>query len=104
MSTTFSRRARRPATLLLAALLSTLFSVSLPACTASTPQLEQRFGAAVRLARAGQIANPGAVINPDPVAGIDGRSARAALERYQKSFTEPAPVANAFTIGVSGGK
>ncbi len=90
------RRPGRPA--LAAALLALL----LGGCAPTTPQLDRRAGDAVRVAFAQQVAHPGAGANPDPVAGIDGKSARAALERYQKSFAEPASPAASFTIG--GGK
>jgi hypothetical protein len=75
----------------------------LSACAASTPQFDRRFGASVRDAMASQVANPVAEANTDPVAGMDGRSAVLAFDRYQKSFAEPAPQA-VFIIGGGGGK
>lgn len=93
---TSTRLSRHCGAILLAALLA--------ACAPSTPQLDQRFGTTVRGAFARQIIDPAAGANADPVAGIDGRSARVAFERYQKSFAEPAAPANVFTIGVGGGK
>lgn len=95
MTSERSGSARRLAALLLASLL--------PAC-ATTPQWDAHFGDTVRIARAQQVLNPAAAGNADPVAGLDGRSARSALERYHKSFATPEPVSNSFTIGVSGGK
>lgn len=71
---------------------------------ATTPQLDSRFGDAARIAFAQQVAAPAAARNPDPAAGMDGRAARLAQERYQKSFSEPAPQQGSFVIGVSGTK
>ncbi|MET3131778.1 hypothetical protein AAKU55_002041 [Oxalobacteraceae bacterium GrIS 1.11] len=82
----------------------TLVALLLAACAETTPQMDSHFGDAARIAWARQVLHPEAVGNPDPVAGMDGRSARSALERYQKSFAEPAPQTNSFMIGVSGGK
>lgn len=58
------------------------------ACAATTPMLDSRFGLDTRMALAQQITNPGARRNPDPVAGMDGRSAHAAYQRYQKAAGE----------------
>ena len=64
----------------------------LAACASSSPQWDARFGDAVRGAIAAQVANPAAARNQDPVAGLDGKAARGALERYEQSFsTPPAP-------------
>ena len=81
-------------------MLSACASVLVP----TTPQWDARFGADVRTALAQQVIHPDAGRNADPVAGMDGRAARAAYERYQKASSEPAPQPSSFTIGVSGGK
>ncbi|MDC8760498.1 hypothetical protein [Janthinobacterium fluminis] len=73
----------------------------LAGCAQTTPQLDRHAGDAVRTAFAQQVAFPGAV-RRDAVAGMDGASARAALERYQKSFSDAAPPPVVFSIG--GGK
>ena len=70
----------------------------------TTPQWDSHFGADVRIALARQVVNPEAGRNPDPVAGMDGRAARSAYERYQKASIETAPQPSSFTIGVSGAK
>jgi hypothetical protein len=70
----------------------------------TTPRWDARFGADVRNTLAQQVIHPDAGRNADPVAGMDGRSARSAYERYQKASSEPAPQPSSFTIGVSGGK
>lgn len=63
----------------------------LSACASTTPHWDSRFGVATRLALTRQIADPAAAVNTDPVAGMDGRSARAAYERYHKAGAEPQP-------------
>ncbi len=75
----------------------------LSACAPTTPQWDASFGNSVRAAVAAQTLNPEASKNPDPVSGMDGRAARDAIGRYQKSFKEPPPQPSVFTIGVSGG-
>ncbi|WP_025915675.1 hypothetical protein [Herminiimonas sp. CN] len=76
----------------------------LSACASTTPQWDANFGNTVRTAFALQVLNPDASQNPDPVSGMDGRAARETIDRYQKSFKEPAPQPNIFTIGVGGGQ
>ena len=58
---------------------------------ANTPpsRYEQSFGEAVRQARALQLVDPAASRNTDPVTGVDGRAARAAIDLYQESFRAP---------------
>jgi hypothetical protein len=74
----------------------------LPACVSTTPQWDQSFGDTVRMATAQQTINPDAGRNPDPVLGLDGRAAQAAIAEYQKSFVAPEPQTNVFTIGAGG--
>lgn len=69
---------------------------------AQTPRLDRAFGASVRLATAAQTLNPQAWRNPDPVLGMDGKSAAAAYDNYVKSFQAPVSQSNAFTIGGVG--
>lgn len=73
----------------------------------STPQLDQRFGHAVRLAMAQQVQNPAAAYNQAPANGLDGPSARAVMDRYRASFAEPngqAVPAVQFMLGGGSGK
>lgn len=85
---------RTPLALLVIALLG--------GCAASpTPSYDTRFGDAVRESRQRMTLNPNAGANPDPVAGMDGRSAREAVGRYQDSFKAPPPVVNVINIGGS---
>lgn len=77
----------------------TNFSLLLPAlvlgaasqlagCASTTPELDAKFGDSVRVVREAQTLNPAAA-NKDPVAGIDGRAAVSAQDRYQDSFKTP---------------
>jgi len=56
------------------------------ACASTTPHWDQHFGDASRIALAQQVLNPDAARNAGPLTGLDGRSAAAAYDRYQKSF------------------
>ena len=80
----------------------------LTACVEPAPRYEAEFGNATRATLKAQIINPDAGNNPDPVAGLDGRAARDAINKYQNSFAEPKPTENVFNIGVgsssSGGR
>lgn len=76
---------------------------SLSACAETTPRLEAEFGQAVHSTLNAQIINPEAGNTNDPVAGLDGRAARDAINNYQKSFAKPEPAPNVFTLGVGGG-
>jgi len=68
----------------------------------TTPRWDARFGDATRALFAQQVLNPAAARDTRPVTGIDGHAAAASQQRYQKSFMEPPPPANVFTIGVTG--
>lgn len=76
--------------------------ILLAGCASTTPAWDAVFGDTVRAAAAQQTLNPDASRNTDPVAGVDGRAAREAINRYQKSFVEKEPQPNVFTIGISG--
>lgn len=62
--------------------------LALAGCS-SSPRIDDHFGEAVRANLSAQVANPAASNNANPALGIDGRAARAAQERYQKSFAQP---------------
>ncbi|MDB5934009.1 MAG: hypothetical protein JWQ01_1353 [Massilia sp.] len=55
-------------------------------------------GAAVRATLAAQVINPAAGLNPNPVAGMDGNSARSAVQRYEQGPN--APVAGAPLVSI----
>ncbi len=73
----------------------------LTACE-TAPRYEAEFGNATRATLNAQIINPDAGNNPDPVAGLDGRAARDAINNYQKSYAQPEKPQNVFNIGVGG--
>lgn len=84
--------------------------LALPACAAllagcaGAPLADSGFGDAVRIAIARQVAYPAATGNANPVAGMDGRAAQHAQERYQKSFAQPAPAQTSLVINTGGAK
>lgn len=82
-------------------LLLSALVVVLSGCASTTPNLDSRFGEAVNSAKADQIVNPDASQNTDPVAGVDGKAAKAAVDRYHESYKNP-PATPVFTIGVGG--
>lgn len=72
----------------------------LAGCAGSTaPAYDARFGEAVRQARTAMTIDTQAGAVPDPVAGIDGQAAQAAIARYQDSFKLPPPVADVIKAG-----
>jgi type IV pilus biogenesis protein CpaD/CtpE len=83
--------------------LSILVSIGLVGCASPAPKLDDNFGKAVNAAKAQQIINPDASLNTDPVAGVDGKAADAAMSRYHRSFVQPVATPNVFTIGVGSG-
>lgn len=90
-------------TSILKTILSALIaSVAMAGCatTARTPILDEHFGEAVNAAKAQQTINPDASMNTDPVAGVGGQAADAAVDRYHKSFVQPPITPNVFNIGI----
>lgn len=65
----------------------------------TTPRWDLSFGDTVRSTFAAQVINPAAVRNTDPVAGVDGRSARAAHEQYERSIIQPQPAPASLMTG-----
>ena len=74
--------------------------LNLTACVQPMPRYDSEFGNTIRNTMNAQVINPSAGNNNDPVAGIDGRAARDAINNYQKSFSTPPPAANVFNLGV----
>lgn len=83
--------------------LSMLIATGLVGCVNPAPVVDDNFGNAVKAAKAQQIINPDASLNTDPVAGVDGQAADAAMNRYHRSFVAPVATPNVFTIGVGSG-
>lgn len=78
--------------------------MALAGCMATTPMYDKHFGDAVRTVQAMQTLNPNAsMTNTDPVLGVDGRAATAAMDRYNTQFRTPTADASAFTVGVGKG-
>lgn len=78
-------------------LASAILMLQMAACS-TTPEYDRHFGEAVRQARVRMTVNPSAA-DPDPVAGMDGKSAGEAIGVYRRSFTTPPPVTNVINIG-----
>lgn len=89
---------KHPATALLSLLLTVLAG-----CASVTPNYDAKFGDAVREAKLKMTINPDAGKNPDPVSGMDGKSAREAIANYQLTYRSPPPAVNVINIGGSIG-
>jgi hypothetical protein len=74
-------------------------TAGLAACTPLTPNLDRNFGQAIDQAKARQTLNPDASRNTDPVAGLDGVAADAAIDNYTKSVRTPPEPARVINIG-----
>lgn len=77
-----------------------LLLLGLAGCMATTPYVDAHLGEATTDMRNAQIMNPSASRNMAAPNGMDGPAAKAAYDRYQKSFKAPEPNSNTFTIGV----
>jgi type IV pilus biogenesis protein CpaD/CtpE len=81
--------------------LAALVGTALSGCT-STPLFVHEFGTSVQANLSAQTLDPAAAANTNPATGMDGATARAVQERYQRSFKEPAPSSNQGMVGASG--
>lgn len=80
-----------------------LLCAGLAGCMNTSPVWDANFGESVRTVRMMQTLNPNAsYVNTDPVTGVDGRAATAAMDRYGQSFRQPDNSSNMFVIGVGG--
>ncbi|KQX21976.1 hypothetical protein [Variovorax sp. Root434] len=68
-------------------------------CSHVTPNYDARFGDAVRDAKKRMTINPDAGRDGNPVAGMDGRSARESMVQYHESYKAPPPAVNVINIG-----
>ncbi|MFC5552286.1 hypothetical protein [Massilia aerilata] len=87
----------------LAAGAAALAAMLLQGCS-TAPRFDDHFGDAVRANLAAQVIDPAATANANPASGVDGKTALAARERYQRSFKEPDPKPVQFLINGSGAK
>ncbi len=68
--------------------------------TLSPPsRLEMDYGTSFKLMKFNQVANPDAEKNLEPVTGMDGQAAKAAIEKYRKDF-EKQPEAPVYMLGI----
>ena len=77
--------------------------LQLTACGSTTPNLDAKFGDAVRASQQLQILDPTAPKGNNPVQGIDGQAAANAQGRYQESFKTPPKTFEVFGIGGTNG-
>ena len=75
--------------------------VLLQGCS-TAPRFEKNFGVSVRANLAAQTVDPRGAGNANPASGIDGPAARAAHERYQRSFAQPESAAAAPMLNTLG--
>jgi hypothetical protein len=73
----------------------------LSGCVPLAPDIDHRFGHSLNLLKAQQTIDINASRNTQMVT-MDGVSAGAAVELYNKSYRAPTPQPNVFTIGVGG--
>ncbi|UCH82436.1 MAG: hypothetical protein JSW20_07325 [Nitrospiraceae bacterium] len=59
------------------------------AASSNMSRLELDYGTSYRLAVYGQILNPDAEKNTEPVTGLDGQAAEVIIDKYRKSFEKP---------------
>jgi type IV pilus biogenesis protein CpaD/CtpE len=78
-----------------------LLALALAGCS-TAPRVDEHFGEAVRANLSAQVAHPQAAPNLNPAAGIDGRAARGAQERYERSFAQPEKTEDTSLIATMG--
>lgn len=85
------------------ALLLTLLVAAASGCSTSPTLVDENFGQAVLRARAQQVVDPDAPSRRREPLGIDGQAAKAAVDRYEKSFENPPAPINVLNIGIGTG-
>ena len=78
----------------------TIIALALSGC-ASKGRVERDYGTSYRLSVYNQVLNPEAEKNLAPVEGMDGKTAAAAVERYEKGYEQPQP-APTYIMSVGG--
>lgn len=82
-------------------LIAGVVSISLlSACVPMTPYLDAHYGETVKMAVAQQTINPDASQNINPVKGVDGTTAKNAIDLYHNTSKAPPPATNIFNIGI----
>lgn len=78
-----------------------MLAASLAGCLSPTPNLDARFGESVTALKAQQTLQPDASRNADPVAGLDGKAAKGAMDNYRDRFrTPPSEAPTVLNLGV----
>ena len=85
----------------LASTICIAFATAATGCTAVTPTLDRQFGSTINVLKAQQVIDPAASVRSTPV-NVDGETARAAIDRYHKSYKAPSQQPGAFTIKALG--
>jgi hypothetical protein len=75
--------------------------LALGGCASTTPGWDRHFGATVALTVEAQRLDPAAATRPHPGDSLDGRTAKLIQERYEKSFSEPAPPDSMLSTGLA---
>ncbi|MFS2214903.1 hypothetical protein ACCD08_10360 [Telluria sp. Tellsp104] len=70
----------------------------------TTPRFNAQFGTSVRANVAAQVLDPTASANTNPAAGMEGKAAVIAQERYENSFKEPDKPIRALVVNGVGSK
>ncbi len=81
-----------------------LLGACLQGCIHTTPEWDKQFGAATRNNLAAQVLDPAAAANTHPATGIDGRAAKGAHDRYQRSYEQREPQGPALIINADGAR
>ncbi len=85
-------------------LLIALSIIVLISACAGPSRLEENYGTSVKLSTSNQILSPDAERNLEPVTGMDGMAGQISIERYRKSFEQPAKSSQyIFNMGGAGG-
>lgn len=85
-------------------LLPALVVACLQGCMHTTPQWDRQFGTATRTNLAAQVLDPAAAANRNPAIGVDGRAAKGAHDRYERSFVQPEPAPAPIFISTGGAR
>ena len=85
-------------------ILPVLLAGLLAGCVSTTPQWDAQFGDATRSNLAVQVLDPAASANRNPALGVDGRAAKGAHDRYQRSFAQPESAPPPLVISAGGAR